>query len=255
MFHGGGANANNSLYRFTIGSDNSHKSILAKSVYHNVVDDISSWIQNRDISMIRLNLNNIGAPSSADVVFNVDMTIPIANGTFKPASGDFVDVAGSFNGWNGASSHLTDTDGDGIYTLTAPPMGTFEKIEYKYRINGDWNTSEFPSGGPNRVYRTSYYNVLNDIYNNGKSLGVDVNSLTSSINVYPNPTSGEFTLAVTNTQVGDLNILVTNIQGQTVYQNRVKSILSYQENIDLTQFAKGMYFLKVNNQVVKLLIK
>jgi len=29
--------------------------------------------------------------------------------------------------------------------------------------------------------------------------------------------------------------------------------LNYQENIDLTQFAKGMYFLKVNNQVMKLI--
>jgi hypothetical protein len=128
-------------------------------------------------------------------------------------------------------------------------------IEYKYRINGDWSTSEFPSGAPNRVYRTSFYNMLNDIYNNGKSMGVDLNSLISSINVYPNPTNGEFTLAITNTQVLDLNILVTNIQGQTVYQNQVKSVLNYQENIDLTQFAKGMYFLKVNNQVMKLLVK
>ena len=123
------------------------------------------------------------------------------------------------------------------------------------RINGDWNTSEFPSGGPNRVYRTSFYNVLNDVYNNGKSLGVDVNALTASVNVYPNPSGGEFTLSVTNTQVADLNILVTNIQGQPVYQNRVKSVLNYQENIDLTPFAKGMYFLKVNDQVMKLLVR
>jgi hypothetical protein len=254
MYHGGGAGANNSLYRFTIGSDNSHRQTLAKSVYHNIVDDIATWYQNRDISMIRMNINNIGAPKSADVVLNVDMTLPIANGSFKTAS-DFVDVAGTFNGWNGAAHHLTDADGDGIYSLTIPAMGTFQSIEYKYRINGDWNTSEFPSGGPNRVYRTSYYNMINDVYNNGKSMGVDLNSLTSSVNVYPNPTDGEFTLAVTNTGITDLNILVTNIQGQAVYQNQVKSVLNYQENINLTQFAKGMYFLKVNNQVMKVLVK
>jgi len=255
VFHGGGLGANNSLYRFTIGSDNSHRQSLAKSVYRVITDADVIWYQNRDISMIRMNLKETGAPHSADVVFNVDMTLPVANGYFKPAAGDFVDVAGTFNTWNGSAHHLTDVDGDGIYSLTVPALTTFQNIEYKYRINGNWSTSEFPSGGPNRVYRTSFYNMINDIYNNGASLSVDLNSLTSSINVYPNPTDGEFTLSVTNTQVVDLNILVTNIQGQTVYQNLVKSVLDYQEKIDLTPFAKGMYFLKVNNQVMKLLVK
>jgi len=254
VYHGGGLGANNAEYRFTIGCDNSHRQSVAKSVYRLVTNVDNAWVQNRDIAMIRMNINNIGAPQIADVVFNVDMSIPIANGSFKPAS-DFLDVAGSFNGWNGSANHLTDVDGDGIYTTTIPALGTFQKIEYKYRINGDWNTSEFPSGGPNRVFRTSYYNMISDVYNNGKSLGVDLNSLTSSVNVYPNPSDGEFTLSVENTQVVDLSILVTNIQGQAVYQNQVKSVLNYQENIDLTQFAKGMYFLKVNNQVMKLLVK
>lgn len=255
VFHGGGVGANNSQYRFTIGSDNSHRSSLGKSVYRTITDADPVWYQNRDMSMIRMNIKETGAPKNADVVFNVDMTLPIANGYFKPASGDFLDVAGSFNGWNGTAHHLTDVDGDGIYTLTVPALATFQKIEYKYRINGDWNTSEFPSGGPNRVYRTSYYNMIRDIYNNGVSMAVDVNSLVSSVNAYPNPTNGEFTLAVANKGVTDINILITNIQGQTVYHNQVKSVLNYQENIDLNAFAKGMYFLRVNQQVVKLVVR
>jgi hypothetical protein len=254
VFHGGGLGANNSEYRFTIGSDNSHHYAPGKTVYRTVDDVDAAWYQNRDLSMIRLNLKNSGAPQTADVTFNVDMTLPIANGYFKPTS-DYVDVAGSMNEWNGAAHHLTDADGDGIYSITVPGLATFQSIEYKYRINGNWDTSEFPAGGPNRVYRTSFYNMLHDVYNGGVSMSVDVNSLTSSINAYPNPTEGEFTLTVANTQVSDLNITVTNIQGQAVYQNQVKSVLTYQENIDLSQFAKGMYFLKVNDQVVKLLVK
>jgi len=49
--------------------------------------------------------------------------------------------------------------------------------------------------------------------------------------------------------------VVTNIQGQAVYQNQVKSVMNYQENIDLTQFAKGLYFLKVNSQTMKVLVQ
>jgi hypothetical protein len=250
QYHGGGLGPDNNTYRFTIGSDKNHRYSGGKTIYRLIGGD--SWTGLEDLSMIRLNLNSTGAPKNADVVFNVDMTIPIANGSFKPAT-DFVDVSGTINNW-GSSAHFTDTDGDGIYTLSFPALGCFTKIEYKYRINGDWNTSEFPSGGPNRVYRTSYYNMLHDVYNNGKSLGINNNALASSINAYPNPTQGLFTLAVTNAQVMDLNITVTNIQGQTVYQNQVKSVLNYQENIDLSSFAKGMYFLKVNNEVMKLLV-
>jgi hypothetical protein len=250
-YHGGGAGASNRVFRFTIGADQSHRFAYGKTLFRRYTD--ATWSQNDELGMIRLNINSTGAPKIADVVFNVDMNIPIANGSFKPAT-DFVDVSGTINNW-GASAHMTDTDADGIYTLTVPSLGCFEVLQYKYRINGDWNTSEFPSGGPNRVYRTSYYNMIHDVYNNGKSLGIDANSLTPSINAYPNPTDGQFTLAVTNTQVVDLNIMVTNIQGQTVYQNQVKSVLNYEENIDLSSFAKGMYFLKVNNEVVKLLVK
>jgi hypothetical protein len=252
QFHGGGLAPDNNTYRFTIGSDKSHRYSDGKTVYRLITGD--TWSNLEDLSMIRLNVNSTGAPKTADVVFNVDMTLPIANGYFKPAS-DFVDVAGTFNGWNGTSHHLTDADGDGIYTLTIPALGTFEKLEYKYRINGDWNTSEFPSGGPNRVYRTSFYNVLKDVYNNGKSMGVNLNTLTASMSVYPNPSSGEFTLSVTNTQVTDLNIQITNMQGQSVYQNQVKSVLDYEGTINLTEFAKGVYFLKVNNQVQKILVQ
>jgi len=255
VYHGGGAGANNSQYRFTIGSDTDHKQSLGKSVYRLITDTENSWSANRDVSMIRMNINESGAPTSADVTFTVDMTLPIANGYFNPAGGDFLDIAGSFNGWDGASHRLTDTDGDGIYTITVPAVGTFEVIEYKYRINGNWNTSEFPSGGPNRVYRTSYYNMIHDIYNNGISMGTDLNALTSSMNVFPNPTTGEFFLSVTNTQVSDINILISNIQGQVVYEKTIKSVLSHQEKINLSDLSKGVYFLKMNDRVTKVLVQ
>lgn len=252
VFHGGGAGADNNTYRFTIGSDQSHRYSDGKTLYRLITGD--TWSNLEDLSMIRLNVNSTGAPSSADVMFNVDMKLPIANGYFKPAS-DYLDVAGSFNGWNGDAHRLTDPDGDGVYSLTVPGFATFQNIEYKYRINGDWNTSEFPSGGPNRVYRTSYYNNLNDVYNNGISMGVDLNTLTASISVYPNPANDLVTLSVTYERVTDLNITITNVQGQTVYQKLVPSVSQHQENIDLSQLARGVYFLKVNNQVTKLLVE
>jgi hypothetical protein len=248
-FHGAGIGAPNNVYRFTIGADQSHRFSYGKTLYRRYND--TNWSQNDELGMIRLNINSIGAPQNTDVTFNVDMSIPIANGSFNPSAGDFVDVAGTFNSFNGSASHLTDA-GNGIYTLTVPGLALFQNVEYKYQING--TVTEFPAGA-NRNTRATYYNVLHDVFNNGISMSVDLNSLTTRVNVYPNPSSGEFTLTVTNRQVSDLDILVANIQGQTVYQNRVHSVLDYQGNIDLTNLAKGMYFLKVNNQVMKLVVK
>ncbi len=196
------------------------------------------------LPMIGFNINVTGGPTQAPATFNVDMSRHIASGEFKPGT-DFVDVAGTFNNWTG-SAHLTDPDGDGIYTITLAGMPVNKVIEYKYRINGSWETSEYPNGGANRKYTIRYWNILNDIYNGGKTAGVDPTSLVASFSVYPNPTSGAFSLEVTNTTACDLVITLTNIQGQVIYQNKVANTLSYQETID-NKLSKGLYFLSVNN--------
>jgi uncharacterized protein (DUF2147 family) len=80
------------------------------------------------------------------VTFSVDMSFQITLGNFIVGT-DFLDVAGTLNGWGGGDV-LTDDDSDGIYT------GTFGVepgvMEYKYRINGSWDTSE--SLPANRMY-------------------------------------------------------------------------------------------------------
>ena len=91
--------------------------------------------------------------SAVSVTFQVRMQQAIASGIFDPAD-DFVDVAGTFNGWG--TSHLTvlsDADGDSIYDVTVDGFAAGETFEYKFRIDGVWDgREEFPGGGPNRSY-------------------------------------------------------------------------------------------------------
>ncbi len=87
-----------------------------------------------------------GITMGATVTFNVNMGFQMTLGNFDPAN-DFVDVAGSLNGWGG-SEHFTDADGDSVYTLTVDSVAV-GAIEYKFRINGDWATAE---GDPNRTF-------------------------------------------------------------------------------------------------------
>ena len=65
-----------------------------------------------------------------------------------------MDVAGTFNGWGGSPlTPLADADGDTIYEVTVDGFSPSEQIEYKFRLNGEWDGSEeFPGAGNNRFY-------------------------------------------------------------------------------------------------------
>ena len=80
-----------------------------------------------------------------------------------------------------------------------------------------------------------------------QGLGVDGSELTSKLSVYPNPTNGKFTVSISNAEATDLTVELVNISGQVVYSNEVKAVYSYNEDIDASGFAKGVYYLKVND--------
>lgn len=217
---------------------------------------VTTWYGSDKLPLLGLNLNSAGGPTESPVTFNVDMTKHIVSGEFKPGT-DFVDVAGSFNNWTG-SDHLVDPDGDGIYSITIGGLPVSKIIEYKYRINGDWNTSEYPAGGANRKYTVRYWNVLNDTYNSGKTTGFPSTLLASGFRVYPNPTSGTFTVEITSEVASDFVITLTSIQGQVLYQNKVAKAINHKENIS-SELSKGMYFVTINNgqglRVQKLIVQ
>ncbi len=87
------------------------------------------------------------------VTFQVNMSYQAELGNFDPGN-DIVDIAGSFNGWGtDPLTGLTDADGDSIYEVTIEGFNVSDFIEFKYRINAQWDgTEEFPGVGNNRAY-------------------------------------------------------------------------------------------------------
>jgi hypothetical protein len=212
--------------------------------YHYVkANSQNEWWSIDKLNQIGIVLNAIGGPTQAPVTFNVDMTRHIASGEFVPGT-DVVDVIGLAPSWEGTVA-MTDPDGDGIYSTTVESLGVASELHYKYQVNG--TPEAYPTtGNPYRSYTVRYWNIINNTYNGGVTAGVDQNSLVASFNIYPNPTSGAFTVDVTSTVASDLTITLTNIQGQVIYQNKVANSVSYQESID-QKLSKGIYFLTVNN--------
>ena len=79
------------------------------------------------------------------VIFRVDMN----NADFNPDE-DTVDVPGNFNEWSEANP-LTDEDNDGVYELILSTIDVGYILEYKFRINYNWDLAEL-EGQDNRVY-------------------------------------------------------------------------------------------------------
>jgi hypothetical protein len=224
-----------------IGWDLSTKFPSGYSLCYQVSDN--GWAAVDKLTMIGFNLNAQGGPTQASVTFNVDMTLSIASGDFKPGT-DLLDVTGLASTWSGTAV-MSDPDGNGIYTVTVEGLQIAGNLNYLYRING--NPEPFPANqNPFRNYTVRYWNIVNNTINTGAVSGTDPIVGNSTFTVYPNPTTGTFNLAVNNGTASDLEITLTNIQGQVVYRNRVEKVASYQETIG-GKLSKGMYFLSVRS--------
>ncbi len=112
-----------------------------------------SVLRLRDLLILCTLLALAAAATAVPVTFRVRMAQQIEMGLFDPAT-EFVDVAGTFNGWGGdPMTPLADADGDSIYDVTVAGFTPGETIEYKFRFNGAWDgREEFPGYGSNRVY-------------------------------------------------------------------------------------------------------
>jgi hypothetical protein len=141
---------------------------------------------------------------------------------------------------------ITD-NGNG--TATAAASGGTSPYTYSWS-NGDTSATT--------TVITSGIQVVSVIDTNGciitDSISIVIASLSNNnsnnvtVNVSPNPNSGVFTLNLNTTNVTELNIQVMNAQGQTVYaKNNFENITNVSEQIDLSNNAKGIYFINITS--------
>lgn len=89
----------------------------------------------------------------------------------------------------------------------------------------------------------------------GFSTGIN-ELLNTSINIYPNPSNGQFIISSTKV-IEKMKVDVTNALGQIVMEENMSNIDHI--SIDLSKMAKGIYYLKLSNngesKVVKLILE
>jgi len=83
--------------------------------------------------------------------------------------------------------------------------------------------------------------TLNMVYVNG----IDINLFESTLNIYPNPASGIFTISFDN--LYDISLItITNMLGQNLYNENVPANnIHFEKQIDVSSFPKGIYLIKL----------
>ena len=78
--------------------------------------------------------------------------------------------------------------------------------------------------------------------------GINDIALENKFNVYPNPANDRFTVSIDNIKSIDMTLQLVNISGQIVYRNELKNIQTQNVEINSRNFAKGIYYLRVNDE-------
>ena len=76
-------------------------------------------------------------------------------------------------------------------------------------------------------------------------VGIREQSLIDLINVYPNPSTGQFTI-MSDKVISGANLSIINLLGEEVYQTIINNT---SENIDLTNQPNGIYFINLNTSI------
>ncbi|PCI95639.1 MAG: hypothetical protein COB15_11955 [Flavobacteriales bacterium] len=86
------------------------------------------------------------------------------------------------------------------------------------------------------------------------TLGVVKAKETTNFSVFPNPSNGNFTITLDgNTE--NVALSVKNIVGQTIINKTVNVSGKTTETISLTDYSKGVYFLTIGEETVKLIVE
>ncbi|CAI8349355.1 MAG: Uncharacterised protein [Owenweeksia sp. TMED14] len=188
-----------------------------------------------------------------DVTLNLNMVVEVANGAIDTNG---VHVAGTWQSWDPAGSKMTDPDGDGIYSITFG-SATGEDLQYKF-INGiDWTGAEGSGdlsacgisdglGSYNRLLSLGYADtILAPVcFTKCYDCAVSIDEALGSVSLFPNPTTGAFTLERTNL-TGPVEVTIIGLHGQLLNAT-MWDAGSGELNIDLSDLASGIYMVRLS---------
>ncbi|MEI6576334.1 MAG: T9SS type A sorting domain-containing protein [Bacteroidota bacterium] len=127
-----------------------------------------------------------------------------------------------------------------------------------FTINYNYLTGDFPDSciivlkASGLTPAEGDYLWVDNLTLSGTVAGIE--NMTSSINklsIYPNPTNQNLTVSLELSAPSHLSLLLTNMKGELVYaKNLGMSHGIITQNIDVSSFAKGVYFINIKTEYI-----
>ncbi len=139
-------------------------------------------------------------------------------------------------------SHQGKDDG----SATANPSGG--TAPYSYLWNNGANTQSITKLAPgNYVVTVTDNNECQKIYTItvGEIVGTNDLSILNNISLFPNPTSGNFTVNARFSEMVTSDLTVVDLLGKIVYKKRLEG-KEINEHIDLSAYPQGSYFVRIS---------
>ena len=224
--------------------------------------------QNITLSNIMLRLDDKTSPNA---ILNIEIHL-YEEGSFVylMESGDFT-VNDNIEKWFNVSINPTNfVDGDAILVLLSSTYSLTDTVALstngRYEYTGE-GYSIYPSGSasnPEITAGTFYYfpsggsalciRLNLDPEAIGVNVGINENNI-SNFNIFPNPNNGKFNVQIQAYNTEKLNLVVRNLIGQMVYQEKVSVINSKNKSLDLSYLPQGMYTVSLESEISKLNMK
>ncbi len=181
----------------------------------------------------------VNIPASATTPATVTI-----NRTVYPGNNYFIKFRGTVNCFRNSSgpAYPYDDGGSNAVRITNSNAGSAGYYYFFY----DWQfTNIVCNTGRTPVQITDNCSLtgVNDLFSNG------------SLDIYPNPNNGQFTVAFNLEMQDDYKVKIINAIGQSVYEESLSNFSgNYNKQLDITTYGKGVYQLSItnsNNQTVK----
>lgn len=227
----------------TLGSDTAFCS--GKSVTLYAGNPGSSYLWNTGATTPTLSVNTVGSYSVVVTNSLSCKASDIINISTKPSPSVSLVLTGSTIFCPNTTTPRPLTEGSpsgGIYigsgvsgnnfTPSLAGQGTYI-IYYNYTA---------PNGCSNLGQDTLFVNAC---------VGIDELANNFGLNVYPNPTSGLFTVEINSNENINALISVTSIDGKIVYEDKVNGNEFASKSVNISDLASGIYYLTVNSKDAK----
>lgn len=136
------------------------------------------------------------------------------------------------------------------------PVNDFVKI-YRMSDNtviGQYSGNTFPSqitvdGAIKIFFRSNFamaYQGWEATYTS-VAVGVDENQFISNIEIFPNPANELVNINFDLSEPQNVMLSISSVTGEIIFTDEIESIEKYNKVIDISNFAKGIYFLSIES--------